>query len=287
MEGGPAANDDSATDLKGTDFITRSIAFVLDDAWAILKAATPWMIPLLLVDLWPIVNPEGFAGRVAAALLNLQATGRWAAGPTFLQWMFVLASSVLRMVVIAGFAASQHRRVLRSVVPFGRTLSEAVAPYVLYWLLAGLAIGVLWFLYVFVLGLVGAALLPRWSFWLLILAGAVLMGLIAMRAILVFPAIAVGDRAMTVERSFNLTRKSVWRMMLAVFLLIVILVVIFFALGLALGFVLIVLPPTIILAVSTVLQTVAEFFSTAVFVTYVSLAYARLAHGAEPRPAHW
>lgn len=272
--------------MKDTDFVSRSFAFVADEARPILIGMVPWLSPVLMLVLWPLVNPEGFAGQAQRALLNLEATGRFEAGPTTLQWAFIVFSSLLPMVMIAGFAASQHRRVLEPVTPLGRTLPEAVLPYTAYWLLAVVAIAVLWMLYWFVIGLV-AAQIPWWLFWPLAIAGAFLMGMIAMRAILVFPAIAVGDRSMTVERSFSLTRQAVWRMLQGVLLIVLILLLLYFGFGVALNFFLMFASDAVKIILLTIIQLVLEFVSTAVFVTYVSLTYAHLTGREIPKPTSW
>lgn len=273
-------------DLKGTDFISRTFGFVLDDILPILRSLVPWSIPIVMLALWPLVNPNGFAGDVVRALANLQATGRYSAGPTPLQWAFIVGSGILETILIAGFAAGQHRRVLHSVVPMERSLPEAVGPYAGYWVMAAVALSVIGFLYMMLLVLAAPGL-PKVVFVFLIFAGMVFILAIALRGILVFPAIAVGDRSMTFERSFALTRRAIWRMLLSIIAIFLMVFVIYMGIGLIFSLVLSALSVPVQAIVITILQTVLEFISTAMFVTYVSLAYAHLAHGRTPLPSHW
>ncbi len=275
-----------APDLKGTDFITRTFGFVLDDILSILRSMVPWALPILMLALWPLVNPEGFAGDVARALLNLQTTGRYSAGPTPLQWAFIVGSGILETILIAGFAAGQHRRVLHSVIPMDRSLPEAVGPYAGYWVMAAVALAIIAFLYMMLVALAAPGL-PKFVFVLLLIVGFVFTLAVALRGILVFPAIAVGDRSMTFERSFALTRRAIWRMLLSIIVIFLIVFIIYMGIGIVFGLALSAASVQFQAIVITILQTVLEFISTAMFVTYVSLAYARLAHGKTPQPSHW
>lgn len=274
------------TGLKGTDYVLRAFGFTISDFGAILLGMLPWMLPLVAVGMWPVLDTDGYYGRILVAQSNFAASGNIHHGPTFTGWLFLLLLSGFQMTMLAGFAIQRHRRVLSLVIPMERSLTAAVAPYVGYWLATGFAAGFLGFLGGLVISLLSATTLQGAVPYLaiILMAG---IGLLVLRGVLIFPAIAVGDRGMTIRVSFEVTSHSIWRMALSVILIAIPLILLTLVFSLIVGQLLPLHPWWRHVLVLTLGTQIIQFIGTAVFIAYISLVYAHKRGDGVPAPPDW
>ncbi len=275
----------TAPTLRGTDYVARAYGFVMGDWAALLKTMLPWLLPLLALALWPILDPTGYAARATAALVAV-ASGAVTTQPDPVLLLYPLALSLLQTLMMSGFAIARHREVLHATLPPLRPLGASLLPYFGYWLLAGLAAAVLILIVSFILTATQSAATAALTPWLLI---AVLVGIlvILLRGVLVFPAIALGHRDMTIELSFRLTAPDIWR--IAGGAVIMFLPALFVS-GLWAGLAAPILAPAGAFAGSTLVALVAlaiDFTGVALFVAYASLLYAHYAGVDVPKPVDW
>ena len=274
------------TGLKGTDYVLRAFAFAISDWAQILIGMLPWMVPLIALDMWPVVDPDGYYGRVLAKQATFSASGNYHLGPGIAGWLFLLFVSWFEMAMLAGFAIRRHRRVLSLVMPMHRSLPAAIGPYVGYWLLTSLIAGFLGVMGVLIISLFArspvSGIVPYMIFVLI-----AAIGMFILRSVLIFPAIAVGDREMTIRTSFDVTHRSVWRMAISVVLIAIPLIVVALLVGLVLDKFVPQVPWWRFVLVVAIFMQVIQFFGTAVFIAYISLVYAHKRGGDVPAPPDW
>jgi hypothetical protein len=280
-----ADNGTTGPALRGTDYVARAYGFVMGDWPGLLRTMLPWLLPLLALELWPILDPTGYAARANAALIAV-ASGTVTTQPDPALLLYPLALSLLQTLMLSGFAIARHREVLHAALPPLRPLGASLLPYFGYWLLAGLVAVVLILIVSFILTATQSAASAALTPWLLL---AVLFGilLILLRGVLIFPAIALGHTDMTIELSFRLTAPDIWRIAggAAVMFLPAL-----FASALWAGLAAPILAPAGAFAGPTLVALVAlaiDFTGVALFVAYVSLLYAHYAGVEVPRPTDW
>ncbi len=274
------------TGLKGTDYVLRAFAFTFSDIGQILVRMLPWMLPLLAIDMWPVFDPTGYYSRILTAQANLAASGNIHLGPSFVDWLFLIFLAGLQTAMLAGFAIQRHRRVLSLVIPMGRSLSSAIAPYVGYWLITSLIAGFLGAMGGLIISLFATSTLrPVVPYMLLGLAAAI--GLLVLRSVIVFPAIAVGDRDMTFRVSFEITHRSVWRMALSSILIAIPILLANWLFMLIVQRLVPVEPWWRFALIFSIGGQVLQFIGTAVFIAYISLVYAHKRGDGVPAPLGW
>jgi hypothetical protein len=270
--------------LRGTDYVLRACAFTVQDIRSIIKDCAPWIAPLFAFELWALLDPASPAGQLKAQTQAALQSG-WAARMPLSFYVTLYAHALLTVAMIAGYAAMRHRQILHQSVQIDRTLKTALPIYVGYWLLTGLLATILIVISIFVMMMFLQLAGPVPAVVILILLEG-LIGLAAVRTMLIFPAIAVGDRAMTIERSFLLTKASMWRIALSILGLSLLLGITLQLLLLA-GEYLARLGSVSTSSIAIVLKLFIEFVLTATFVTYISLLYAHFTGGKVPMPEDW
>ncbi|MFT3808366.1 MAG: hypothetical protein QM698_00450 [Micropepsaceae bacterium] len=272
--------------LKDTDFVFRSFGFLFDSFGRTLKQMVLWGAPVVALNLWPFFDPDGAIADALRAQALYAATGRFAAGPTAIQWAMLLGISAFGIAAASGFAVQSHRHIIGHVKMPERSLWPSIAVYCGYTLLIALIGIFLGVLVALAIAIVAPAMPPALAQWIpvFVLIG---FGLLALRVSLIFPSTSIGDREMTLSRSINMTGRSVWRMALAflgffLFLLIA---------GLILGWLvkLVIVDSSALAQVTArmILGQFVEFLGAALVTTYLSLVYAHKMGIGIPTPREW
>ncbi len=272
--------------LSGTDYLARSFALVRSDIGAILRTLPLWVFPIIALIVWRVLQPDSFYAEAMTA--HEAALAKATTGDlTFAQRLVAWLSETLSMIMMAGFATMRHRGVLRRTRAMQRSLAQSIPIYFGYWILGWIAYGIL-----AVIAML--ALLPFSRFIASNTLGTIIalalvsgLGLLILRGILVFPAIAIGDKDMTIERSFSLTGKNIWRMggsTLLLFLTFGGIAYVWDRVAIPLLFHLGPMSGSLLGGLGAI---TIEFFGAAVFVTYISLLYAHFTGGKVPVPEGW
>ncbi len=255
-----------ARSLKGTAFVGRAYNLTFQDIGRIVPSMLLWSLPLLAWLAWPMVDRQSFLSMATMLTRSLGSDGGSLA--------FGVLTASLQAACVTGFCVQRHRELLARVLPLRRSAAASWAPYLGYWLLTTLAIIAVGA----VIGLVFAKLFgpqSRDALLLGILAGLIVVAMFVLRAILVFPAIAIGDKSMTLSAAERITRGNGWRILLESALVTIPIAVVLGVLVELLGnsFVT-VFPDGTGLFLSSAANFLLDFVIAAVFVTYVSLLYA-------------
>jgi hypothetical protein len=190
--------------------------------------------------------------------------------------LFNVFSSVIEYSALAAFAVAMHRTTLQHSVALRRPFSASVLPYLGYWFLTTLVFVIVSIAIAAAVGGVTGLLLDReFAGMGVVIAflAVIVVGALTLRAILVFPAIAVGDTEMTLVRSERLTRGQSIRIAVSAVLTVLPIAILG---GLAMVVPAMLLSATDDATKSVVLagfQLVLQFITGAVFIAYVSVLY--------------
>ncbi len=260
----------SRESLKNTDYVRRAFRYAGSDMGRQLLSAALWSAPIVVLELWALFDP--FIYGETAKLVEQDGEISPASGA------LAVATSIIAMLCLTGFAIDRHRFVLREVAPLRQSFAAAILPYV--GACALLSLGVM-LAYVGLL-FAGSACAASAADMVFIVPGAIaatgLLSLILLRGCLIFPAIATGGE-MGLRQSFRLTKGSFWRMVIAAVLLALPFVALNYAwaailLGAISPFELTFAPQNASGAIYTVGAVLTEFRATTAFVAYISLHYA-------------
>ena len=257
--------------LKGKGYVWHAHVIVLNDLLRVVLIALPGIAICLLVLLWPVLHLESVQAIFIPLADTLPVLGLQ--GPDIL---FSLFSSVIEYSALAAFAVAMHRTTLQHSVALRRPFSASVFPYLGYWFVTTLVFVIVSIAIAIAVGAATRFFLgqdfARLGVVISFLA-VIVVGALTLRAILIFPAIAVGDTEMTLVRSERLTRGQSIRIAVSAVLTVLPIALVG---GLAVA-----LPAVLLSAMDDVtkgviqagFQLVLQFLTGAVFITYVSVLY--------------
>lgn len=266
-----------AMTLKGTDYVGRTYTIVFDEFFKVVSLIILWSFPPALLAIWPFLYPEPFLALGQYAV----ETGRlWLIDA--LQILILLVQAAC----LSGFAIQRHRALLAPVTPLRRGFMASVLPYLGYWFLTTLAFILVSFLIGFVIALIfGASTVTQIAATIVSL---VVVTMLVLRAIIIFPAIALGDREVTLVSAEAATRRNGWRILWgAALTTLPTLMLGAVAIGLVSYLLAQAIPGPSPLILSALAFVYLEYLVAAFFVTYVSLLYAHFSSRAVPEPPSW
>ncbi|BCW88961.1 hypothetical protein sos41_21150 [Alphaproteobacteria bacterium SO-S41] len=268
-----------APSLKGTDYVGRAYGFAFDRFWRVVPSILLWSLPAMAWTAWPIFLNESFMAFTSFLVRTIGLNG-------FII-VYGAATVVIRAACLAGFSVLRHRDLLAGITPLNRSAAASLPPYLGYWLLTVLTFAVILMLIGFTVGLVFGTV-SRPLLYLIALVGIIVVGMLVLRAILVFPAIAIGDRQTTLVSAERATRGNGWRIFLGtVQVTVPTTLLLAIVLGLAGRYFVALWPDGTGLFIDDALQLLAEFVVATVFVSYVSLLYAHFNALPVPAPEGW
>ena len=110
----------SRESLKNTDYVRRAFRYAGSDMGRQLLSAALWSAPIVVLELWALFDP--FIYGETAKLVEQDGEISPASGA------LAVATSIIAMLCLTGFAIDRHRFVLREVAPLRQSSAAAILP---------------------------------------------------------------------------------------------------------------------------------------------------------------